>query len=68
MRMRSFLSLDHDDVVSKLRLDWGVGVGRIAKTGYGEGKCSLLEGANHRTSGLQMLLLKIEKNTRYLIR
>ncbi|MPC10578.1 hypothetical protein E2C01_003215 [Portunus trituberculatus] len=50
-RHRSFLSLNHYDVVAKLGLDGRVGVHRVGQGGDRQGKGSVLEWPHHRASG-----------------
>ena len=45
-------------MVTKVGLDRGVGVGRVAKAGHRQSKGSLLEGTNHGASGLEKSLLE----------
>lgn len=48
---RLFFSLDHDDVITKFRLDGRVCVDGFVHGAGGQGKGSLLERAHHRASG-----------------
>ena len=51
------LPLDHDDVVAKLGFDRRIGIRGVAQGRDGQGEGRVLEGSNHRTTGLKGVTL-----------
>ena len=51
-RIKLFLPLNHNDMISELCLDRGVRVDWVSKAWHGQGKGGILERSNHWSAGL----------------